>query len=87
MTAAAVARAKKPKPTHDRFARVRERELLELIEALEGALDDLRWLIDDDADPVSAGDIFDVVVDVSAPLKRAITYLCELRDRNGGGAP
>ena len=88
MTDAIVAtRIKKPKPIPDRFALVRERELLDLIEALEEGLDNVRSLLDDDDGPILAEDISDIAVDVSAPLKRAIAYLVELRDRNGEGAP
>jgi hypothetical protein len=79
----------RPKP--DRFARVRERELLDV--ALDEAMDDVASFLDEEEDckgnpaPVGPDDVVDIVADVRAALKKAIANLCELRERNGGGAP
>jgi hypothetical protein len=76
------ARAKTPKPNPDRFARVRDHELLDLVQQLEEVDEHLiegRSYVPDD--------FIDLTNDAHAVIAKAIAFLCELRERSGGGAP
>jgi hypothetical protein len=82
MRTPAAARAKNPKPNPDRFTRVRDRELLDLVQQLEDVDEHLL-----DARAYVPDDFIDLTNDAHAVIAKAIAYLCELRERNGGGAP
>jgi hypothetical protein len=78
------AHAKNPKPNPDRFSRVRDRELLDLVQQLEEVDEEL---IDEARTTYLPDDFIDLTNDAHAVIAKAIAYLCELRERNGGGAP
>jgi hypothetical protein len=65
----------------DPLASVRDRELLDLIQQLEKVEEELiETYIPDDF-------IGSLTNNARAVITKAITYLCELRARNGGAAP
>jgi hypothetical protein len=66
----------------DRFTLVRDRKLLDLVQQLEEVDEELIW-----GRTYVPDDFIDLTNDAHDVIAKAIAYLCELRERNGGVAP